>query len=311
MKAIRYSRFGAPAVLELVDADVPDIADDQVLIRVAGTAHNSLDAKIRSGDLAGVIPVQLPHTPGLDVAGRVEAVGAGVTAWDVGDEVIGFLPVVENGAAAQFVAAPAQVLAAAPRGVALSDAAALPSSALTAWQALTEHGEIAGRRVLINGAGGGVGGYAVQLAAALGAHITAVAGPRSHEAVRRFGVDDIVDYTSTDVTGLDPRRFDLLVNLVTAPGPTSTRLTELVADHGTIVSATFPIPADPSRDVDSVALFARSDATQLAELAARVERNTLDLNITGRYQLGELSRVHTLDADGALHVKTVVIPDPA
>jgi NADPH:quinone reductase-like Zn-dependent oxidoreductase len=101
----------------------------------------------------------------------------------------------------------------------------------------------------------------------------------------------------------------LLVNLVTAPGPTSTRLTELVADHGTIVTATFPIPADPARDVSSVALFVRSDATQLAELAARVEQHTLDLNITGRYRLAELARVHTLDAAGALHGKTVVMPD--
>ncbi|HEU5008541.1 MAG TPA: NADP-dependent oxidoreductase [Jatrophihabitantaceae bacterium] len=309
MKAIRYNRFGAPDVLELLDVDIPEIADDQVLIRVAGTAHNSLDAKIRSGDLAGVIPVQLPHTPSLDVAGRIEAIGAAVTAWHEGDEVIGFLPIVEDGAAAGFVAAPADVLAAAPRGVALSDAAALPSSALTAWQALTEHGEIAGRRVLINGAGGGVGGYAVQLAAALGAHVTAVAGPRSHEAVRRFGADDVVDYTSTDVTGLDPRSFALVVNLVTVPGPTSPRLTELVADRGAVVTTTFPVPGDPSRDVDSVALFVRSDATQLAELAARVEQHALDLNITGRYPLAELSRVHALDAAGALHGRTVVVPD--
>ena len=124
--------------------------------------------------------VELPHTPGLDVAGTVDALGEGVDGLAVGDRVVGFLPMDKDGAAAEYVLAPADVLTAAPKDVPLADAAALPLVALTAYQALFEHGKLAaGQRVLINGAGGAVGGYAVQLAKEAGAHVIATASPRS------------------------------------------------------------------------------------------------------------------------------------
>lgn len=158
MKAIRFHEYGDPGVLRYEDAERPEPAEGEVLIEVAATSFNPVDAGIRAGYLQQVFPVTLPHIPGIDVAGTVAALGTGVTGWSVADPVIGFLPMVSDGAAAESVTAPAGILAPAPTTIPLAHAAALPATGLTAWQALFEHAELrAGQRVLINGAGGGVG----------------------------------------------------------------------------------------------------------------------------------------------------------
>jgi NADPH:quinone reductase-like Zn-dependent oxidoreductase len=174
MKAIRYHVYGDPTVLRYEDAERPEPAEGEVLIEVAATSFNPVDAGIRAGYLQQVFPIALPHIPGIDVAGTIAALGAGVTRWEVGDQVIGFLSMVSDGAAAEFVTASADTLASAPTAIPLTEAAALPAAAQTAWQALFEHAELrAGQRVLINGAGGGVGGFAVQLAKRAGAFVIA------------------------------------------------------------------------------------------------------------------------------------------
>src|SRR4051812_8361684 len=178
MKAVRFHEYGAPGVLGYEDAARPEPAAGQVLIEVAATSFNPVDAGIRAGYLRQVFPVALPHVPGLDVAGTIVRLGDGVTGWAAGDQGFGFLPMVSDGAAAEFVVAPAEVLAAAPSTIPLTTAAALPAAALTAWQALFEHAGLrTGQRVLINGAGGGVGGFAVQLAGQAGAFVIATASP--------------------------------------------------------------------------------------------------------------------------------------
>src|SRR6185369_9920090 len=137
-----------------------------------------------------------PYIPNFDVSGVVAETGEGVTGWREGDAVVAFLPMNTGGAAAEFAVAPAEVLAAAPRSVELADAAALPSSGLTAWQALFEHGDLqAGQTVLVNGAGGAVGGYAVQLARQAGAAVTATASASSTGRIRSYGAVLIADYT--------------------------------------------------------------------------------------------------------------------
>ena len=165
MKAVRFHEYGAPDVLRYEDVRQPVPGAGEVRIRVAATTFNGVDANIRAGNMRGPIPVVLPHIPGIDVAGTVDALGEGVDGVEVGEEVVGFLPMVADGAAAEYVLSPAETLTAAPTTVPLPDAAALPLVGLTAWQALFDHGRLtAGQRVLINGAGGAVGGYAVQLA---------------------------------------------------------------------------------------------------------------------------------------------------
>jgi NADPH:quinone reductase-like Zn-dependent oxidoreductase len=158
MKAMRFHEYGDSDVLRYEDVDQPVPGPDEVRIRVAATSFNPVDAGIRGGYLREPFPVDLPHIPGIDVAGTVDAVGENVTDRRVGDRVIGFLPMVAPGAAADYSVAPAQVLAEAPASIPLADAAAVPEVGLTAWQALFEHAGLrAGQRLLINGAGGAVG----------------------------------------------------------------------------------------------------------------------------------------------------------
>ena len=145
-------------------------ASGQVVVRVAGTTFNFLDVALREGILREVMPVALPHIPGIDVAGVVSEVGDDVDGWSVGDAVVALLVPTEPGADAEYVAAPAELLAAAPRTVELADAAALPVAGLTRLAgAVRERAARNGQRILINGAGGGVGGAAVQLAKRAGA----------------------------------------------------------------------------------------------------------------------------------------------
>ena len=139
MKAMRFHEYGGPDVLRYEDVDVPAPASGQVRVRVAATTFNGVDGNIRAGDMQDPIPLTLPHIPGLDVAGTIDALGPDVTDLQVGDQVIGFLPFDKDGASAEYVLAPAENLAPAPTSIPLADAAALPIVGLTAWQALFDH----------------------------------------------------------------------------------------------------------------------------------------------------------------------------
>src|ERR1700678_4005715 len=153
MKAVRYHSYGDSGVLVYEDADRPVAGAGQVVVKVAGSAFNPVDVAIRAGFLPEAFPVTFPHIPNFDVAGVITDVGEGVSGWSAGDAVVAFLPMTAPGAAAEYAAAPADMLAAAPRTIELADAAALPSSGLTAWQSLFElAGLKAGQSILINGA---------------------------------------------------------------------------------------------------------------------------------------------------------------
>jgi NADPH:quinone reductase-like Zn-dependent oxidoreductase len=310
MKAVRFHEFGGPEVLRYEDVDRPRPAAAQVLIRVAATSFNPVDAAIRSGFLQQVFPVALPHTPGIDVAGTLAEIGEGVAGWSVGEAVVGFLPMTEDGASAEFVLAPAELLTGAPTSIPLVDAAALPSASLSAWQALFEQADLkAGQRVLVNGAGGGVGGYALQLAKQAGATVIATASPRSREAVEALGADRIVDYTATAVTEAISEPVEVVLNLVNAPESDLAGLTDLVSDGGVLVSTTSPVRDDPGRDVRSVRLFVRSDAGQLATIVERVDSGELRVDVSERFPLSEIARVHELGEAGKFRGKVILTPD--
>ncbi|GAB3451704.1 NADP-dependent oxidoreductase [Actinophytocola sediminis] len=294
MLAVRYHSYGGPEVLVHEEVDRPVAGPGQVVVRVAGTAFNPTDAGIRAGLLRDVLPLALPHIPNTDVAGVIAEVGEGVTGWRAGDAVIGYLPGTEPGAAAEYVAAPAAALAAAPHSVELADASALPLPGLTAWQALFEHAELLpGQRVLITGAGGAVGGYAVQLAARAGATVTATAGPRSRDRVLANGADRIVDYTAVPVQrAVAGARFDVVLNLAPIGPEEIPRLMDLVVDGGVFVSITTPGLAAGERGVRSVQAFVHSDATQLAGLAALVDAGELRIDVAERLPLTDTAAIH-------------------
>ncbi|MFF9780126.1 NADP-dependent oxidoreductase [Streptomyces sp. NPDC013978] len=311
MKAVRFHEYGDPSVLRYEDVEQPVPGAGQVRIRVAATSFNSVDGNIRGGFMQGPIPVQLPHTPGIDVAGTIDAVGEGVEGLAVGDDVIGFLPMDGTGAAAQYVLAPVDALTPAPKSVPLADAAALPIVGLTAYQALFDHAKLtAGQRVLINGAGGAVGGYAVQLAKNAGAHVIATAGPHSSAAVTSAGADEVIDHTSTAVTAAVTEPVDIALNLAPVTPDELASLVTLVRPGGVLVNTTvwMPAPSDEERDVRGIDLFVRSDADQLAQLVALTDRGELRVDVAERVPLAELPALHARAADGAVHGKVIVVP---
>jgi NADPH:quinone reductase-like Zn-dependent oxidoreductase len=310
MKAVRYHSYGPSEVLVYEDADRPEAGPGQVVLQVAGAAFNPVDVSIRAGYFPQVFPIALPHIPCYDVAGVVAELGEDVSGWSVGDAVVAFLPIAGPGAAAEYVAAPAEALAAAPTTGELADAAALPSVGLTAWQALFEHvGLKPDQTVLINGAGGAVGGYAVQLAKRTGAVVTATASSRSHDRVQARGADRIIDYTVTGLQeALAGKRFDVVLNLVPPSEEDFAALLDLVVDGGAFANTIPPGPAQAPREVRRFQVFGRSDAGQLAELVARVDAGDLEIHVAQRRPLAELRAVHDGAADGKLPGKIVLIP---
>ena len=310
MKAVRFHEYGDPGVLRYEDVEQPVPGAGEVRLRVAATSFNPVDGGIRGGYLQGPFPVTLPHTPGIDVAGTVDALGDGVQNVAVGDAVIAFLPMTADGAAAEYVVAPADVLAPAPASIPLADAAAFPMVGLTAWQALFDDAELeAGQRVLINGAGGAVGGYAVQLAKQAGAHVIATASPRSSERVSAAGADEVIDHTSTAVREAVAEPVDVLLNLARIAPEELEALVALVESGGVVVNTipTIPTPGDEARDVRAVGVFVRSDARQLSHLTALVDSGELRVDVAQRVPLAELPGVHAEGDAGELSGKVVVV----
>ena len=310
MKAVRFHEYGDPDVLRFEDVEQPVPGAGQVRIRVAATSFNGVDGNIRGGFMQGPIPVKLPHTPGIDVAGTVDALGEGVDGPAIGAKVIGFLPMAEAGAAAEYVLAPANILTPAPESIPLPDAAALPLVGLTAWQALFDHAKLtAGQRVLINGAGGAVGGYAVQLAKNAGASVIAVAGPGHSEQVKTAGADQVIDHTTTDVIAAVTEPVDVVLNLAPIDPPQLAALVTVIRPGGVLVNTTvwMPAPSDEQRDVRGIDLFVNSDAQQLAQLVRLVDSGELRVDVGERVPLTELPAVHARAGAGTLSGKVVIV----
>src|SRR5215207_4378850 len=219
MKAMVQDRFGPPDVLRLVDTDLPELGADDVLVKVHAAALNPYDWHMLRGDplvarLLGGVGLTRPkaRVAGVDAAGRVEAVGASVRAVRPGEEVLGFCA----GAFAEYARAEADKVVPKPARLTFEQAAAVPMAGTTALRAIRDVGAVrAGHRVLVNGAAGGVGTYAVQIAAALGAEVTGVCSTRNVELVRSIGAAHVLDYTAEDFTN-GPTRYDVILDNVSS-----------------------------------------------------------------------------------------------
>src|SRR5262245_38029760 len=215
MQAILFTQYGSPDVLQLKHAEIPTPKAHEVLVRVSAASANPLDwHRMRGAPFIARLTGGLfkPRNPalGADLAGRVEAIGEGVTGFKAGDEVFG----VSTGSFADYVCADDDNLALKPANVPFESAAAVPVAALTALQGLRDTGHIqAGQTVLVNGASGGVGSFAVQIARATGAEVTGVCSTRNLELVRSLGAAHVIDYTQTDFTRASPG-YDLIFDAV-------------------------------------------------------------------------------------------------
>jgi NADPH:quinone reductase-like Zn-dependent oxidoreductase len=198
MKAVIIRRYGGPEVLEIADVPAPEPKAGEVVVQVTATSVNPVDWLVRDGGAKNFVKVKFPVILGCDLAGRVVEVGPDVTRLAVGDEVFAMMPH-DWGAHAERVALPEQLVVAKPAGLGMVEAAALPVVAMTALGGLKKQGGVVpGERVLVNGAAGGVGLSAVQIAKALGASVTAVCASSSFDLVKRHRADDVIDYKTTD-----------------------------------------------------------------------------------------------------------------
>lgn len=216
MKAIITERYGTPDVLEFKETAKPTPKDNEVLVKIHAASLNMFDWHLLTADIFLVrlnVGFFKPKykIPGADVAGRVEAVGKNVTQFKVGDEVYGDLAASGCGSFAEYVAVPEKALALKPVNLTFEEAAAFPMAAVTALQGLRDAGKIqAGHKVLIQGASGGVGSFAVQIAKVLGAEVTAVCSTRNMDLIRSLGADHVIDYTKEDFTK-NRKQYDLIL----------------------------------------------------------------------------------------------------
>jgi NADPH:quinone reductase-like Zn-dependent oxidoreductase len=213
MKAIAYHHYGSPDVLEYEEIEKPVPNDNEVLIKVCAAALNALDWRLMRGKpvfarlMVGGLLKPKEARPGVDVAGQVEAVGRNVTGFKPGDEVFG----VCKGACAEYVCAIEDKLALKPANISFEEAAAVPVAAVTALQGLRDKGRIQpGQKVLVDGASGGVGTFAVQIAKLFGAEVTAVSSTGKLDTARSIGADHVIDYTREDFTQ-SGERYDLII----------------------------------------------------------------------------------------------------
>lgn len=277
MKAIRVAQYGQAEGLTLQERPALVPGRGEVLISVAGSGVNPIDWKILSGAMKAFIALELPYTPGVEVAGRVAQVGEGVEGFVVGDEVFGFIGI--TGGYATEVVASTDRLAHRPARLSALEASGVPAAALTAWQALHEQAQIkAGQTILIHGAAGGVGSMAVQMARIAGATVIATASARNHDYLKALGANQVVDYTQTPFeTAVDA--VDVVLDLV--GGDTQVRSWAVLKAGGVLVSPVSPPDAAQAKAVGATGkhFATRSDGAQLADIAALFEAGTLRIDV--------------------------------
>lgn len=239
MKAYVLRSYGSPDVLDLQDIDKPVPAGDEVLVRVRATSVNPWDWHMMRGQpyaarlIAAELGLRRPNLSvlGCDMAGQVEATGPQTSGFRPGDDVFALL--VHGGGFGEYVSVPEGLLARKPSNLSYEQAAAVPMAGITALLAVREQGAVQpGQQILVNGASGGVGTFAVQLAKALGAVVTGVCGPQNVDMVRSLGADEVIDYTSEDFTR-GGKRYDLLLDIAGSRGGVACR--RALASGGTLV----------------------------------------------------------------------------
>ena len=314
MKAFIYERYGPPERLRMAEVDTPAPNADQVLVKVLAASVNAADWHVLRGkplfSRASLGLLRPKHQIlGVDVAGQVEAVGGGVTGFQPGDEVYANLLDHGYGGFAEQVAVPVGVVSLKPANLSFEEAAAVPMAAVTALQGLGRHGPLQpGQQVLINGATGGVGSFAVQLAKAAGAEVTAVTSTANLELVRSLGADHVVDYTTSDFVG-SGRRYDRILDTV---GNRSVRdLRRALAPGGKAAVTGFT----SMRRLLGVSLRGGKDVTQvqahvtaedLEQLSTLIEAGQVRPRIDRRYRFADIPSAIAYLEQGHARAKVVV-----
>ena len=295
MKAIRIHDYGEPNVLVLEEVSQPVPQHNEVMIRVGAAGVNPLDWKIRAGYMKDLIPMSLPFTPGMDVAGVIEAVGTSVTTWQVGQEVYGELGM---GAYAEFAVAPSGALALKPKTLDFVQAASVPMVAMTAWQALFAHADLKpGQTILIHAASGGVGMFAVQFAKWKGVHVIGTASAVNTDFVRSLGADEVIDYKATPFERV-VHNVDVVLD--TLGGDTQERSYSVLKPGGLLVATAAPPSPEKSQQwgVRALMMNMKPEATQLAEIANLLDSGQVKTIVSQVFPLAQARQAHELSQSG-------------
>ncbi|MCX4698821.1 NADP-dependent oxidoreductase [Streptomyces sp. NBC_01352] len=297
MRAAVVTTFGGPEAVRIVETELPEPAERQVRIKVTAAALNPVDAGVRSGVFGGE-GKQLGL--GWDVAGTVDAVGTSGGDWRVGDEVVALDHGMVNplGTHAEYVVVDTDAVALAPRSVDAVAAATLPLNALAAAQALDLLEVTPGQSLLVTGAAGALGGYAVQLAAHRGVSVTALAREEDAELVRSLGA-------SSFTTGaVEPGSVDAVLDAAIV----GEAALEWVRDGGAFVAVIPGTAPDPVRGVRTAAVGVSADGARLAELVGLVDEGVLTLRVAETYALDEAAKAHARLAEGGVRGRLVLVP---
>lgn len=315
MKAIKLANNGGTENLILTEIPTPEIHENEVLVRVKAIGINPVDAFVRNHQFA--LEMFLKPQPGetviigWDISGVVEAVGKQVTQWKTGDEVFGMINFRGHGKAyAEYVAAPADQLALKPGNISHEEASAATLAALTAWQSLVTYGKVkAGEKVLIHGAGGGVGHYAVQIAKHLGAHVVGTGSAAKKDFILGLGADEFIDHTAV--------RFEDIVNdadVVIDPlfGDHIFRSLAAVKEGGRVIALLVPFTDEKlATKVQEKNLYAHtlnvvSDGKDMQQLARLLESGAVRSHVSATFPFEELAKAHDAIETGKTLGKIVV-----
>lgn len=303
MKAVFINQYGSTQVLQYGDIETPSLKRDQLLVKVYGSSVNPVDWKIRAGQLQFLTGYKFPLVLGFDVAGEVVEVGESIARFQRGDKIYAYLDSLPGGAYAEYAVVSERVACLKPDTMSYEQAAAVPLAATTALQALRDLGQILpGHKVLINGASGGVGSYAVQIAKAFKAEVTAICGTQNMELVQSLGADRVIDYTVQDFTK-DTSVYDIVFDAV---GKQSFSGCKNILKSNGIYVTTLP---DPDSVVQSFLTFvvpgkksklivAQSSGQDLAYLKELIEAGKMRSVIEHTYPLSELAAAHTISEQG-------------
>jgi NADPH:quinone reductase-like Zn-dependent oxidoreductase len=304
MKAVRIHEYGNSSVLQYEDVPIPSIKPDEVLIRVHSAGVNPIDWKIREGYRKDQSR-KLPFIPGWDVAGIVEETGSLVSLFKKGDAVFARPDASRDGTYAQFVAVPGFELAVAPSRIPMEEAAGVPLAAQTAWSGLFEHGHLERElSVLIHGASGGVGSFAVQFAKIAGAYVIATTSAKNVDLIKALGADVVIDYQSEDFT----KRVDK-VDMVfdTIGGETQAKSFGVLHRGGRLVSTVGVNEEEAAKHFVSAKSFMMiSNGARLTEIAELINKGMVRVLIEKEFPLSEARAAHDLSQSGKATGKIIL-----
>ena len=313
MKAIAINEFGGRDKLQLMDLPLPEVKENEILIKIKAAGVNPVDWKIREGYIKDLFPYDFPIILGWDAAGIVKQAGSKVTRFKEGDEIFAYCrkPSVHGGAYAEYIVLEEEHAAIKPKNISFEEAASIPLAALTAYQSLFDAAKIkAGETVLIHAAAGGVGGFGVQLAKDHGAVVWATASGGNKEYVKNLGAFQVVDYTQEDfrkvIRSQNPDGVDVVFDCV--GGEVLQKSVEIVKRGGRLVT----IVDDPTglarSDIHKEFVFVAPNRTQLTELALMVEQGRLKTHLSQVFPFGleEARKAHELSESGHTRGKMVI-----